>query len=88
MGIDFEIKRAHPVTSTMKENRPMLSYITANFEKPGSEEDFTTFRKEKNRTVSKNWKGIDWICQSNAFRMLRETGKPTSNLESYIWPNH
>lgn len=63
MGIHFEIKRARPLTSTMKENRPMLSYIIGNFEKPGDKEDLTIFGKEKSRTVSKNWKDIDWICQ-------------------------
>lgn len=91
MGIHFKIKKGHPVTSTMKENRTMLSYITVNLEKPG-DKDFTTCREEKNTTISKNWKDIDWICQywrarmhyQNAFRMLRETGKPNSNQESYI----
>lgn len=31
MGIYFEIKRAHPVTSTIKEDRLMLIYIIVKF---------------------------------------------------------
>lgn len=70
MGIYFEIKRAHPVTSTIKEDRLMLIYIIVKFQKPEHKGDFTIFREEKKRNsfqeLERHWLDFSILGSQNA----------------------
>lgn len=98
MGIHFEIKRAHPSNNQHnKEYRSMLSYITTNLRNVGIKKILQYSGRRKTELFPRTGETLirfvntgELGCASKmpSGILLRETGKPISNLKSYIQLNY